>query len=72
MSSTSNPQCNHCGTILDDEQLWYGEYEVGKIDTDDCEMSGIKCPNSDCGKTYYTMCFRNVSFISVDKNGNEL
>lgn len=69
---TKNPTCIHCGYEFDEEETWHGEYQVGKVYTGDCDDSELKCPNLDCGKTFYVRCIHLISFEQIDAEGEEI
>ena len=66
----NNPKCNHCDYEFDSDDTWHGQYSVGEISKDDCEVSKVKCPS--CGEEFHTMCVHRYTFSTVDKDGDEL
>jgi len=69
---TKYPTCSHCGYELSEDELWYETAEIGKVHTGDCDTSDLKCPNSDCGKTFYVACTHEIMFMAVDVEGEKI
>jgi hypothetical protein len=69
---TKSPTCSHCGYEFDDEETWHGEYTVGKVNTDDGDYSVLKCPNCDCGETFFVQCLHRIEFAQIDADGEEI
>ncbi len=72
MITTAYPKCTHCEYQFDEEEMWYGEHDVGKVYIGDCDDSELKCPNEDCEKTFYVRCIHELRFIQVDSDGDEI
>ena len=72
MKSNRSPVCNHCGYEFDAEEVWHGKYTVGLVHVGDCDDSTLKCPNLDCGKTFFVRCVHEISFITTDEDGEEI
>lgn len=72
MKKSKMPVCSHCGYEFDDQELWEGEYTVGKVHTGDCDESTLTCPNTDCGKQFFTCCVHEYRFIQIDEDGQEI
>lgn len=65
---TTNPTCSHCGYEFDDEETWH----KGKVSNGDCDESELKCPNNDCGKTFYVRCVHRIEFEQIDEDGDSV
>ena len=70
--ASDNPVCSHCGYEFDDEETWHGKYTVGEVSTGDCDDSELKCPNIDCGKTFFVRCVHRIEFEQIDEDGEEI
>jgi predicted RNA-binding Zn-ribbon protein involved in translation (DUF1610 family) len=69
---TTNPKCSYCGYEFDDDETWHGQYTVGYVHTGDGDDSELKCPNLDCGKTFFVRCIHLIRFDQTDKDGDEI
>jgi hypothetical protein len=69
---TKSPTCSHCSYEFDDDETWHGEYTVGKVNTDDGDYSVLKCPNCDCGETFFVQCLHRIEFVQIDADGEEI
>lgn len=72
MKRTATPKCSHCGYEFDDEETWHGEYTVGEVNTENGDDSELKCPNLDCGKTFFIRCLHRIEFLQIDADGDEI
>ena len=68
MSKQDRPTCSHCGTEIEEDELW-SDQDISKGDGD---SSKLICKNLDCGKVFYVQCTHELFFYMVDEDLEEI
>ena len=69
----SQPTCPHCQYEFDDDETWHSHcLDSGEVYDGDGDISELKCPNLDCGKSFHVQCVHDISWTACEEYGDEL